>query len=275
MSTFSKWKERLTRQAGKAKAELHRAEPTYPAGYIKPVEEARQKLDQLIDEFIQAAAAWNAAHAQGEEEDDEANPFKAYVQRCERGGLIEAPPPPVHAMRASTGIGKTQRFAARLARHIKATAETRPWLYLAPTHRLNEDTAKYFRERGLTAKVYRGRDAVDPSIPGSEDRPKHDKVRMCLEREKVALAKACKQSIDKACCKNKNQQCASYDKCGYQRQLRGDQPQVWLAAHNMLYHPQKVFGDVAGVVVDETFYQHGIYGVESRKRDEEDKKALP
>jgi hypothetical protein len=70
------------------------------------VEEARQKLDHLIDDFIQAAAAWNAAHAQDEEEDDEANPFEAYVQRPERDGLIEAPPPAVHAMRVSTGVAR-------------------------------------------------------------------------------------------------------------------------------------------------------------------------
>jgi putative DNA primase/helicase len=249
--------------SAETKLELHAADPTYSAGSM-PVEEARRKLDQLIDEFIQAAAAWN-------DEQDDDNPFVQFANR-------ESPsPPPVHAMRVSTGVGKTQMFAAGLARYIlarraagdKGSMATRSWLYSVPTHRLGEDIAKHFRDHGLTATVYRGRKADDPTILGNMEQPKGERVKMCLDLEKVDLAIACRQDITKSCCLNKKtkQQCAFYDQCGYQQQFRGDQPDVWIGAHNMLFHSQKHFGNNAGVVADETFYKQGMWGIETHEGD--------
>jgi putative DNA primase/helicase len=215
-------------------------EPTYPAVNSMPVEEARLALDQHIDAFIRQADT-------------------ADLNWAERAAL-EGLPPPAWAIRASTGIGKTQRFAAMLARRRPAL----PCVYLVPTHRLGEDIAKYFEEHGLSARVYRGRDAADPTIPGNLERPKPEQVRMCLEPEKVALARACGQQIETTCCwrrKRGVRPCASYEVCGYQRQLRTDAPDVWLAAHNMLFHPLRAFKEASGVVVDETFYPTGIVGM--------------
>jgi hypothetical protein len=209
-------------------------EPTYPAMHTMPIEEARRALDQHIDWFIE----------------DAVNPNWAIQFATEDAPLVEA-------IRASTGIGKTQRFAARLARR----RPEKTCLYLVPTHRLGEDVAKLFEEQGLTARVYRGREAADPTIPGNLKRPKRERALMCLEPEKVALARACGQRIDTTCCKNKEQQCASFGLCGYQRQLRGAAPVVWLAAHNMLFHPLGIFKDVSVVVIDETFYSDGITGI--------------
>jgi hypothetical protein len=237
------------------KIELGGAEPTYPATNSEPVEEARQTLKQHIDTFIESAATWNADQ----------------VSECSfiLSGINETDnQPPVHAIRASTGVGKTQCFAARLAGHNKVTAEIQPWLYLAPTHRLNEDTAKQFRERGLTAKVYRGRDAPDPKLR-KEGRPKREQVKMCLNLEQVKLAVACGQDVNRTCCKNKEQQCKFYNECGFQRQFEGERPSVWLAAHNMLFHPQKLFKDVAGIVIDETYYRHGLRGLDASKHDDD------
>jgi hypothetical protein len=236
MSKFSEWRERLAQQASKAKRKPQPVEPTYPATHSLPIEEARRELDRHIDEFIRVT--------------DPAN--LNWVERIALEG-----PPPAWAIRASTGIGKTQRFAARLARHKPG----RPCLYTVPTHRLGEDIAKHFERHGLTARVYRGRDAADPAIPGNLEQPKAKQMRMCLEPEKVALARRCGQPIERTCCKTKKQQCASYDDCGYQRQLRGDAPDVWLAAHNLLFHPLTAFKEVVCVVIDETFYQHGIVGM--------------
>jgi hypothetical protein len=217
-------------------------EPTYPAVNTMPVEEARHALDQHIDAFIETTEIWN-----------EYEPAPNWAIEVAVEG-----PPPAQAIRASTGIGKTQRFAAALGRH----QHERPWLYLVPTHRLGEDVAEHFEQHGLSARVYRGRDAADPAIPGNLDRPKPEQVRMCLESEKVALAQACGQRIDTACCRrSKKQRCASFDACGYQRQLRDERPDVWLAAHNMLFHPLRAFKEVSGVVIDETFYPHGIVGM--------------
>jgi hypothetical protein len=230
----------------KRKVERSVAEPTYPPDNSMPVEDARQKLDQIIDDFIRVAAEWNAPARE-----DELNAFEAHVAQLEQEDRF---PPPVHASRIPTGVGKTQRFAAGLSRHIlacKAAGDTtRSWLYLVPTHRLGEDIADHFRAHGLTAKVYRGRNADDPTIPGYLEQPKHARVKMCRNLERVQLAVACSQDITESCCKNK--QCDFYNECGYQHQLRGETPDVWIAAHNMLFHPQKKFGKVAGVVIDET-----------------------
>src|SRR5258708_1182108 len=201
MSKFADWLERLTRQKA--------VEPTYPAIDAMPIEEARPLLRQRIDEFIRAALAWDARQHSD-------NPFIQY------GNSVTNNPPPVHAMCATTGIGKTQEFAAVLAPYLLecwAAGDTRPWLYTAPTHRLNDKTAQHFRDNELTTQVYRSRDAADPNIAGNMKRYKDDQVRMCLEREKVALAKACGQNIDTACCRGKGQQCPSYEICGYQRQF--------------------------------------------------------
>jgi DEAD/DEAH box helicase len=174
----------------------------------------------------------------------------------------------VHAIRASTGIGKTQGFAARLAQHLQTTNDKRPLLYLVPTHRLGDDTAKHFEKQHLTARVYRGRDAPDPKLL-KEGLPKHEQVKMCLNLEQVKLATACGQDVNSACCKNKEQQCQFYGECGFQRQFEGERPNVWLAAHTMLYRPQKLFNDVAGIVLDETYYRGGVRGLDASK--EEDK----
>jgi hypothetical protein len=261
MSAFSKWKERLTRQAGKAKLELHAAEPTYPSTDSMSADKARQALDQHIDAFIETAAAWNAEHAHNDETDDETSPFENFVIPP------PPPPPPVRGIRVTTGTGKTQRFAKRLAQHIREHRAAGSWLYLVPTHRLGEDIAKHFRDHGLTATVYRGRTADDPNIPGNMERLKDERVKMCLNLEQVRLATSCGHNIAKSCCKNKKQRCEFYNECGYQQQLCGDQPDVWVAAHNMLHHPQKAFGAITGVVIDESFWSGGISGIESHGDD--------
>src|SRR5260370_9174841 len=92
MSKFSDWLEGLTRQKT--------VEPTYPAVDVIPIEDARLLLRQIIEEFMQAGLEWNDAEASD-------CPFLQY--------WTSVAEPPVHALCASTGIGKTQEFAATLA----------------------------------------------------------------------------------------------------------------------------------------------------------------
>jgi hypothetical protein len=254
--SYSLEREETAKDAGR-KIELGSAEPTYPATNSRGVEEARQTLEQHIDAFIGTAATWN---------EDQASD-SLFIQHWIRETDNQ---PPVHAIRASTGIGKTQGFAARLAQHRQTTDDKRPLLYLVPTHRLGEDTAEHFEKENLTARVYRGREAPDPKLL-KEGLPKREQVKMCLNLEQVKLATACGQDVNSACCKNKEQQCKFYNDCAYQRQFEGERPDVWLAAHNMLFHPQKLFNDVAGIVIDETYYKHGIRGLDASKHEEEDK----
>ena len=40
--------------------------------------------------------------------------------------------------------------------------------------------------------------------------------------------------------------CPLLARCGYQRQMQGDKPEVWVTAHDMLFHAQTAFGRAGG-----------------------------
>jgi hypothetical protein len=252
------------------KVELKVAPPTYSAADVTEIGEARQKFDQAFENFLVQMEAWNEENAP---EGD-----KGFAHFAKEHTKTKTPPSPVHAVRFTTGGGKTQRVIARLARYIlarKAAGDTRSYIFLVPTHWLGEHIDDQFRAQGLTAKVYRGLTASDPSIPGNMERPKPEQEQMCLAREKRELAEALHKSVSESCCKFKKERCEFHPegkgrrKCGYQQQQLGEQPDVWIAAHNMLFHPQKLFGDVAGIVIDEGFaIKSGVYGVGKKKDDE-------
>jgi hypothetical protein len=246
------------------------AEPTYPGLGSVPVEKARLTLDQVFDEFLRLATVWNDEHVPGEE-----NPFLGFAEDVLKRKLEEMPP--VHAACITTGTGKTERVIAMLARYILArwaAGDRRSWLYLVPTIWLGEHIDDKFRARGLIVKVYRGMTRPDPS-PANMALPKEKREQMCLAPEKRKLAESLRKSVASSCCKHKKERCEFHPegsgrrKCGYQTQILGEQPHVWIAAHNMLFHPQKAFGDLGGIIIDEGFaIKSGVYGV-SRKKDEE------
>jgi hypothetical protein len=236
---------------------LKTATPTYPTRDAMTVEQARERVASDFDALIREAEEWWNPNA-----------FERFARKVLNEG--KAPPPPVHAQRSPTGVGKTQIGArviaadrrARRAAGDDGPMATRPWGYFGPTHRLNDSTAKQFREAGLTAQVYRGRFALDPDVPGNEERPESEQVLMCLAPERVRQAMSLYQSISESCCKSKKQECAFFNECAFQRQLRGPAPDVWLAAHEMIFHDQPALSELAGVIVDETFYQDGLSGIE-------------
>src|SRR5262249_9052200 len=91
----------------------------------------------------------------------------------------------VQAIRVSTGLGKT-RIAAKVISEIRCPhPATAPWVYLVPTHRLGDDVAKLFAEHRITAKVFRGREAM---VPGKDK-------QMCLNLDQVRLALAAGEPI--------------------------------------------------------------------------------
>jgi hypothetical protein len=162
---------------------------------------------------------------------------------------------PVQAIRVSTGLGKT-RIAAKViannrlahcAAGTRGPAVDHAWLYLVPTHRLGDDIAKLFAEHEIVAKVFRGREA---KVPGKNE-------QMCLNLDQVRLALAAGEPIAETCCKNKKRTCMFYNTCAYQGQKQVS-PDVWIAAHEALFHANKVFEDPLGVIVDESFWQDGL-----------------
>jgi hypothetical protein len=259
---FGEWLRRTTATLDK-KAELKVVPaPTYPLRDAMTIEQARERVASDFKRFLQAAAEWWSG---------DVDPFETFA----RAALEEGePPPPVHAQRSPTGVGKTRVGAKEIAedRHARRGAgdtgsmTTLPYEYFGPTHRLNDSTAEQFREAGLTARVYRGRFALDPHVPGNAQRPESEQVLMCLAPERIKQAMSLYQSISETCCRKRVdgeiQQCEFFEQCGYQRQLRGDAPDVWLCSHEMLFHDQKALSDVAGIIIDETFYQDGLSGIE-------------
>jgi putative DNA primase/helicase len=202
-----------------------------------------------------------------DEDDDEQDAFSDFAEEH-----TEVKRPPVHAVRISTGGGKTERGIAKIARFIREGKLKPGWsvLYLVPRHELGEHIDDKFRDHGVTAQVYRGRRADNPNIPGNMDLPKDQRTKMCIDLESLSRAEKCGKDITKACCRykpkgGKERRCKFYDDgCGYQEQFPDEQPQVWICAHEMLHYAQKRFGKIAFIVIDESFWKRGVYGVETR-----------
>jgi hypothetical protein len=170
--------------------------------------------------------------------------------------------PPVEAMRVDTGLGKTEEtlrsFAARRARGGDSATATRVLIYTVDRHRLGESIEQRFAQLGVRVKVFRGRTAPDPNHPGES---------MCLNPRAVALAMRTHADINSACCQQGEHKCPMFDRCGYQRQKRGPAPDVWIVAHDMLFHTQPVFGAPAAVVIDEAMWSKGIRGIEREENE--------
>jgi hypothetical protein len=259
--------KQLIEQIAAPKITLKLAAPTYSAADSVSAETARAEFDRVFDNFLAATEEWNEPAEQDEEDDEqEDDAFKDFGEEH-----VEKPRP-VHAARITTGGGKTRRAAAKIARFIQDGKLKSGWsvLYLVPRHELGEHIDDLFRDLGVTAQVYRGRRADNPNIPGNMDLPKDKRTKMCIDLESLSRAEKCGKDITKACCRYKprggeERRCKFYDDgCGYQAQFPDQQPQVWVAAHEMLHYAQKRFGKIAFIVIDESFWKRGVYGVETR-----------
>jgi putative DNA primase/helicase len=175
--------------------------------------------------------------------------------------------PPAQALQTETGIGKTSIFVEELAQdrlHPRPDGApemyTLPWAYFVPTHRLGEKAADLFREQGLTARVIRSRDALS-----------EDGKPMCLDLDQVQLAKDCHASIQETCCKGKDAKgrewcCPVYARgdCLYQAQFpdKGEPaPDVFIFAHQIMFHEHKRIGEIAAIGIDESFWESGVFGL--------------
>lgn len=194
------------------------------------VEDARVAVVEAVRRFLEASDSYHAASAEEVE-------------------------PPVHALAVTTGVGKTWTTAAALAEHIR----TRPGnlrksiLYVVPTHRLGSEIERQFIAHGVTARVFRGRQADDPNRSGAS---------MCLDLEGVEIALALGEPVSTSCCRNKpkgqpERMCDHYYECGYQTQL-APRPDVWIIAHQLLFQAQAALGEAELVIVDEGFWQAGL-----------------
>ena len=173
--------------------------------------------------------------------------------------LTSTSPDAVSALWIDTGIGKTKIIIEVLSELIKSGKIKRTVVYAVPGHKLGQRIDQQFAAHGISARVFRGREQKDPETPGKE---------MCLNLPAVNLALECHADVSTSCCKKGKMRCRFFERCGYQRQTRGDKPQVWIVAGDILFHGNKVFGDVECVIIDEAIWNKGVHGLDSKNKIE-------
>ncbi|MFL5252951.1 MAG: toprim domain-containing protein [Rhodopila sp.] len=172
-------------------------------------------------------------------------------------------PPPVLAAKIGVAVGKsstTREEVAVLLATMRAAADDRTLAFLVPTHRLGREAADAFnlldvaRAAGLTAAIWRGRSAEDPDAPGQT---------MCRDLERTYDAMAAGADIETSCCRKKMPdgtvvECPFFRECGYQKQ-KAQRADLWFGAHELMFQEKPAaLGDLAGLIVDESFWQAGL-----------------
>lgn len=234
--------------------------PTYPAPVLTP-DEARASLAEAIARFMTAIPDYWAAveSAQEEAKTPDANRDPLDFNIVARAAL-----PPLLGLPVDVGLGKTSSARAAIAELIAAGGlGPRKVVYAVPRHDLGAEQVAAFEALGLSAMLWKGRTAPDPT----DDNP--DRL-MCLDTEATFDALEIEHPVEQSCCKVKNGAelllCPWFHDCGYQRQKPLAQAaQVIVCAHDSLFHmkPQAI-GEVGLLVIDEAFWQSGLRGLDGK-----------
>lgn len=228
----AKWRRELPRlvtwtasqEAARRERELVQAKP-HPGCEVEavPLAEAERRLREAVGGWVRKAQDYERARPDCGEHPDT---------------------PPRHLVGVTVGVGKSAQAVEAVVELQRGGLER--FAYLVPSHRLGDELAQRFRERGLSAQVWRG-----VSADGA------DGVPMCSE---PGLRDAALEAGDlKAAC----DRCPARATCRYQAQFR-EAPAVWIAAHNHLFQqPPAPLAAAQAVVVDESFWQHALRGVDA------------
>ncbi len=234
--------------------------PTYPAPVLTP-DEARASLAGAIANFMAAIpdywAAVEAAQDEAKNADADRDPLDFNI-------VARAALPLLLGLPVDVGLGKTSSARAAIAELIAGGGlGTRKVVYAVPRHDLGAEQVAAFEALGLSAMLWKGRTAPDPT----EDNP--DQL-MCLDTEATFDALEIEHPVEQSCCKVRNGAelllCPWFHECGYQRQKPLAQAaQVIVCAHDSLFHmkPQAI-GEVGLLVIDEGFWQSGLRGLDGK-----------
>jgi hypothetical protein len=190
----------------------------------------RRELQRLEDEADRPLSA----------EQGRARFREEFVDFLEQKGQV------AFAIDVETGIGKTTIATKELDRS-EDTA-----VIFVPTHRLGDVIVE---QHLPDARVFRGREA---KVPGDPERT------MCDNLPQVREALSAGLPVAQSCCYRKMDDgkvltCQFRDRCEYYRQ-KNDQPKIWIAPHEMLFHDQDIFFKKAPmrVIIDEDFWKAGL-----------------
>jgi putative DNA primase/helicase len=234
--------------------------PTYPAPVLTP-DEARASLAAAIAGFMAAIPDYWAAVEVAQEEaktpDADRDPLDFNI-------VARAALPPLLGLPVDVGLGKTSSARAAIAALIAGGGlGTRKVVYAVPRHVLGAEQVAAFEALGISAMLWKGRTAPDPT----DENP--DRL-MCLDTDATFDALEIEHPVEQSCCKVKNGAelllCPWFHDCGYQRQKPLAQAaQVIVCAHDSLFHmkPQAI-GEVALLVIDEAFWQSGLRGLDGK-----------
>jgi len=234
--------------------------PTYPAPVLTP-DEARASLAEAIASFMAAIPDYWAAVEAAQEE---ARNTIADRDPLDFNIVARAALPPLLGLPVDVGLGKTSSARSAIAKLIAAGGiGKRKIVYAVPRHDLGAEQVAAFQAFGLSAMLWKGRTAPDPT----DDNP--DQL-MCLDTEATFDALEVEHPVEQSCCKVKNGAelllCPWFHDCGYQRQKPLAQAaQVIVCAHDSLFHmkPQAI-GEVGLLVIDEAFWQSGLRGLDGK-----------
>jgi putative DNA primase/helicase len=234
--------------------------PTYPAPVLT-LDEARASLAEAIAGFMAAIpdywAAVDAAQEEATNADANRDPLDFNI-------VARAALPPLLGLPVDVGLGKTSSARTAIEEMIAAGGlGKRKVVYAVPRHDLGAEQVADFEALGLSAMLWKGRTAPDPTA----DNP--DQL-MCLDTEATFDALEIELPVEQSCCKVKNGAelllRPLFQDCGYQRQKPLAQAaQVAVCAHDSLFHmkPQAI-GEVGLLVIDEGFWQSGLRGLDGK-----------
>jgi len=257
-----------------AKEEFRRALRAAP-GYDSIVEATHCK-NRYLQQSIDGAFRWLSDNADGRPMEAESRlptqtlaegraavktHIQAHYERMAVWNMRDAEDrlanPPEHAaLSVAVGVGKSFESRDEMAWLLDVIAEEKNnrVILLAPTHKLKAETLQAMIKQGINAAEFRGREAIDPNGDG--------KATMCMDLRAVEDAMAINASVENAVCGTaKGAQCPFRTTCAYQRQKAPcAAAAVLIASHRSLFHPlpEEVTKNVAGVIVDESFWQNGL-----------------
>lgn len=189
------------------------AEPLPMPDFLGP-EEARDRIRAEIRQFLDKAAQWQAAKTAWDAycEKDEGGPIPPELVNIAEQA---ASPPPVLALAAYPGAGKS-----RIAREVLAEFDLSAFsggdvLFVAPTLRLAEEAATHAQELQVGWHVTRGRSALQPGMSAP----------MCQRAEEAKrVAKAGLRVKPTLCARKDGDElilCPYHNSCAYVHQWDG------------------------------------------------------